>query len=63
MGGDQKQFTEMPIPLDNTKKAPANYHVSSLKEMKQKAKDHHHNFGMRGLSSDLLVAERKQHEA
>ena len=34
MGGESNQFREMPIPQDNSKKAPANYHVSSLKEMK-----------------------------
>jgi hypothetical protein len=34
MGGDLKQFTEVPISQDQSMKAPVNYHVSSLAEMK-----------------------------
>jgi hypothetical protein len=38
MGGDLKQFTEVPISQDQSMKAPDNYHVSSLAEMKEQAK-------------------------
>jgi hypothetical protein len=34
IGGDQKQFTELATSKDQSTKAPKNYHVSSLKEMK-----------------------------
>ena len=34
--------------LDQNAKAPSNYHVSSLNEMKKIARDHHYKFGMRG---------------
>lgn len=61
-GNSDERFQPMGYEGNQNAKAPANYSVATLEEMKKDSKDHHYSFGMRGLPSNYKLDAQKHYE-
>ena len=61
-GHSDERFQTLGTEGNQILKAPANYSVATLEEMKKDSKDHHYSFGMRGIPTNYKQDAQKHYE-